>query len=177
MPISDDELTTHLAVSTVKDEKVVETAELKAIRENILSVRMSNWLQLPKEAPWLDMTLKVFIRVLKSLWRAGSDLSSVTARSNWIVDQVDVRGWAHSLGAENGDNIVKTGRGAQVLMLLTPPSDVPQDVKAAYWSWVEDRVLAHVKEQYPDLYAWIVEWQRRQISEMADMELAEGETT
>lgn len=177
VPISDDELTTHLAVSTVKDDNVVETAELKAIRENILSVRMSNWLQLPKEAPWLDMTLKVFILVLKSLWRAGSDLSSVTARSNWIVDQVDVRGWAHSLGAENGDHIVKTGRGAHILMLLTPSSDAPQNVKDAYWSWVEDRVLAPIKEQYPDLYAWIVEWQRRQISEMADMELTEGETT
>lgn len=177
VPISDDELTTHLAVSTVKDDKVVETAELKAIRENILCVRMSNWLQLPKEAPWLDTTLKVFIRVLKSLWRAGADLSSVMARSNWILDQVDVRGWAHSLGAENGDNMVKTGRGMHILMLLTPPSDAPQDVKDAYWIWVEDRVLAPIKEQYPDLYAWIVEWQRRQISEMADMELTEGKTT
>ncbi len=62
-------------------------------------------------------------------------------------------------------------------MLLTAPSDAPRDVKDAYWSWAEDRVLAPVKEQYPDLYAWIVEWQRRQISEMADMELTEGETT
>lgn len=177
VPISDDELTTHLAVSTVKDDKVVETAELKAIRENILRVRMSNWLQLPKESLWLETTFKVFIRVLKGLWRAGADLSSLTARSNWIVDQVDIRGWAHRLGAENGDNIVKNGRGVHILMLLIPPSDTPQDVKDTYWSWVEDRVLAPIKEQYPDLYAWIVEWQRRQISEMADMELTEGETT
>ncbi len=119
----------------------------------------------------------MFIRVLKSLWRAGADLSSTTARSNWIVGQVDVRGWAHSLGAENGDNIVKTGRGACILMLLRPPFDAPQDLKDAYWNWVEDRVLAPIKEQYPDLYAWIVEWQRRQISEVADMELTERETT
>jgi hypothetical protein len=177
VPVSDDELVRHLNASTVKDEKVVEMAELKAIRENILRVRMSDWLQLPKEAPWLDTTLKVFIRVLKSLWKGGADLSSVTARSNWIVEQVDVRGWAHRLGAENGDNVVKTGRGTYVLMLLTPPPDAPQDVKDAYWSWVEDRVLAPIKEQYPNLYAWIAEWQRRQSSEMAEMELTEGETT
>lgn len=175
--VSDDELATHLAASMVKDGKIVETAELKAIRENILSVRMSNWLQLPKEAPWLDTTLKVFDRALKSLWSAGADLSSVTARSNWIVDQVDVRGWAHCLGGENGDNLVKTGRGVHILMLLTPPSDAPQDVKDAYWNWVEDRVLAPIKEQFPDLYAWIVERQRRQISEMANMELTGEETS
>lgn len=177
VPVNDDELAHHLNASTVKDDKVIETAELKAIRENILRVRMSDWLQLPKEAPWLDTTLKVFIRVLKSLWRAGADLSSVTARSNWIVDQVDIRGWAHSFGAENGDTIVKTGRGAYILMLLTPPAHAPHDVKDGYWSWVEGKVLAPVKEQYPALYAWIVECEKRQISRMADMELTEGEPT
>jgi len=174
VPVSEDELARHLNASTVKHEKVIEMAELKAIRENVLRVRMSDWLQLPKEAPWLDTTLKVFIRVLQSLWKAGADLSEVTVRSNWIVDQVDVRGWAHRLGAEIGYNIVKTGRGAHILMLLTPSPDAPQHVKDAYWSWVEDRVLAPIKEQYPNLYAWIVEWQKRQIAEMADMDLTEG---
>ncbi|WP_337288704.1 HNH endonuclease [Candidatus Methylomirabilis sp.] len=174
VPVSDDELAGHLNASTVKDNKVIETAELKAIRENILRVRMSAWLQLPKEAPWLDMSLKVFIRVLKGLWRADADLSSVRARSDWIMDQVDVRGWAQSLGGETGDNIVKTGRGAHILMVLTPPADAPRDVKDGYWSWVEDRVLAPIKEQYPDLYSWIVDWLRRQIAEMADMDLTEG---
>lgn len=165
VPINEDELTIHISASTVKNDKIVETAELKAIRENIQRVRMSNWLQFPKEVPWLVTTLKVFIRVLKSLWKAGADLSSVTACSNWIVDQVDVRGWAHRLGEENGDNIVKTGRGAHILMLLTPPFEAPREVKDAYWNWVEGQVFAPIKEQYPDLFDWICEWQRRQISE------------
>jgi hypothetical protein len=173
VPVSDDELAGHLNASTAKDDKVIETAELKAIRENILRVRMSTWLQLPKEAPWLDMSLKVFIRVLKGLWRADADLSSVRARSDWIMDQVDVRGWAHSLGGENGDNIVKTGRGAYILMVVIPTADALRDVKDEYWSCIEDRVLAPIKEQYPDLYSWIVDWQRRQIAEMADMDLTE----
>ncbi|MEE9585309.1 MAG: hypothetical protein V3W09_00220, partial [Nitrososphaerales archaeon] len=177
MPISDDELAGHLNASTVKDDKVIETAELKAIRENILRVRMSTWLQLPKEAPWLDMSLKVFIRVLKGLWRADADLSDVAVRSDWIMDQVDVRGWAHRVGSENGDNFVKTGRGMYIMIVLTPPVDVPRDVKDEYLSWVENRVLASIKEQYPDLYSWIVDWQRRQIAEMADKDLTEGGAT
>ncbi len=174
VPVSEDELITHLANSTVEEGKVVETAELKAIRENILHVRMSDWLQLPKEAPWLTTILIVFIRVLKSLWRADADLSSVTARSNWIMDQVDIRGWVHSLEAEHGDQIVKTGRGEHILLLLRSPFDAPQEVEDAYWSWVEDRVLAPIKEQDPDLYAWIVDQERRRIAEMADTELTEG---
>jgi len=132
---------------------------------------MSNWLQIPKEAPWLYTTLKVFVRELKSLWKEGADLSSVTVYSNWIMEEVDIRGWAHRLGTENGDNMVKTGRGLYILLLLTPPLEVPKDTRDAYWSWVEDEVLTPIKEQYPDLYAWICEWQRRQISELADIEL------
>ena len=174
VPVSDDELAGHLNASTIKDNKVIETAELKAIRENILRVRMSTCLQFPKEIPWLDMSLKVFIRVLKGLWRTDAELSSVRVRSDWILNQVDVRGWAHSLGDENGDNIVKIGRGAHILMMLTPPIDAPQDIKDEYWSWIEERILAPIKEHYPDLYSWIVDWQRRQISEMADMALIEG---
>jgi hypothetical protein len=177
VPISADELAQHLNATTVVDEQVIETAELKTIRENILRVRMSDWLQLPKEAPWLDSTLRVFIRVLISLWKDGADLAGVTARSNWIVAQLDVRGWAHSFGPENGDNIVRTGRGVYILMLLTPPFDVPQEVQDAYWRWVEDRILAPIQEQFPELYARIVEWRRRRIAEMAEMELPEGETT
>lgn len=100
VPVSEDELARHLNASTVKDGKVIEMAELKAIREHILRVRMSDWIQLPKEAPWLDTTLKAFIRVLKSLWKGGADLSSVTARSKWIVDQVDVRGGSQLWGRE-----------------------------------------------------------------------------
>ena len=175
IPVSEEELITHLANSTVEEGKVIETAELKAIRENILRVRMSDWLQLPKEAPWLTTVLIGFIRVLKSMWRADADLSSVTARSNWIMDQVDIRGWVHSLEAEHGDHIVRTGRGEHILLLLRSPLDAPQEVEDAYWSWVEERVLAPIKEQDPDLYAWLVEQERRRIAEMADMELTEGE--
>ena len=60
-------------------------------------------------------------------------------------------------------------------MLLRSPFDAPQEVENAYWSWVEEGVLAPIKEQDPDLYAWIVDQERRRIAEMADMELAEGE--
>ena len=175
VPVSEDELTLHLNTSTVKDGKVIETAELKAIRENILYVRMSTWLQLPKEASWLDTLLKVFIRVLKGLWKADANFSSVRARSDWIMDGIDIRGWAHSFGGENGDNIVKTVRGTHILMVLSPPTDAPREVKDEYWSWVEDKVLVPIKEQYPDLYSWIVEWYKKQTAEMADMDLTEGE--
>ncbi|MGA1869028.1 MAG: PIN domain-containing protein [bacterium] len=161
----------HLDASPVVEGKVIETAELKAIRENILQIRMSKWLQLPKEAFWLDSLLKIFIHVLKGQWTADTDLSAARARSDWLIGQIDVRGWAHCLGEEGGDNIVKTGYRANILLLLSPPADASAELKDEYWVWIEERVLSPIKEQDSDLYSWILTRTREQVAEIADMDL------
>lgn len=173
VPVDEDELARHLDASAVKGSQVAETAELKAIRESILRVRMSAWLQLPKEALWLDSLLKAFIRALKHLWKADADVPTIRARSNWIVDQLDVRGWAHSLGDESGDNLVKAGRAAHIGLVLLPPADAPPHVKDEYWRWIDETVLAPIEEEDPELYSRLVEGYRRQIADMADTELTE----
>ncbi len=173
VPVSEDELTYNLNTAAVADGRINETAELKAIRENILRVRMSDWLQLPKEDVWLDTIFTVFVSALRNLWRPDTDISSIMARSDWILDQLDIRGWAHSLGVEDRENIVTTGRGWIIFMLVTSLPDVPSNIRESYWTWIEDRVLAPLKEQHPDLYAWIVDLKQRQIMELADIDLTE----
>ncbi len=171
--IDGDELAGHLSASEVKDAKVIEIAELKAIRENMLHARMTRWLQLPEESFWLDTTLRVLIRTLRNLWKPDGDPSCVRARSDWILDQVDVRGWAHRFGSESGDSVVRAGRGVLILMMLAPLPETPQHVNDEYWSWIEVRVLAPIKEQYPDLFDLIMDWHRRKIAEIADSHLDE----
>ena len=175
VPVSEDELVHYLNASTVEEGKVVETAELKAIRENLLCIRMRTWLQLPKEAPWLHTSLIAFIRAMKSLWKPDANFSDVRVRSNWIMAQIDIRGWAHSLGKENGDNIVKTGRGGYLLLLLTPLVNVSQEVQDKYWNWVQEKILEPIKEEDSDLYSWIVEEQRGLIAKVVDMNITEEE--
>ena len=173
MPVSEDELAHHLNASTVEEGRVCETAELKAIRENILHVRMSPWLQFPEEIPWLKTLQEVFIRVLKNLWRADANFPHARTRSDWIMEQIDIRGWIHIFGRETGVNILKTGHAAYILMLLMPPDKVSREVEDKYWNWVEERVLGPIKERHPDLYSLIVENQRKLIAEMADKDVRE----
>ena len=168
-------LSHHLNDSQVENGKVIETAELRAIRENILQVRMSTWLQLPEEAYWFVELLRTFVHVLKNQWKAGANFSEVRARSDWILAQIGIRGWAHSYGPEIGANIVKTGSSAHIMAVLTPPVEEPQKVREEYWNWVEGRVLAPIKEQYPDLYLELVEWHQRWIANIVDMDLIERE--
>ena len=173
VPVNADELERCINASAVADGKVVETAELKAIRESVLRVRMSDWLQLPSEASWLDLTLKTFVKVLRDLWQDGANLDDVIARSNWLSDLVDVRGWAHGLIPEDADDVVRIGRGAHMLLLLTPPLEVESSIVDAYWTWVEDRILSPVKEQFPDLYEWLVNWHRDQVRRLAETDVSQ----
>ena len=175
VPVSEKELERCLKASDVVDGNVLETAELKAIRESMLHVRMNEWLQLPEEALWLASTIEVFIRVLKSLWVEGADRSIITARSDWILNQIDVRGWAHSFGPENGDNIVRLGRGAHILRLALP-INASKEVNDAYLEWVEDRILAPTRENFPDLYSWIVEHYGKLVAEISEKRLIQEET-
>ena len=177
VPVSVEELERCLREAAVAKGEVVETAELKAIRESVLRVRMSDWLRLPEEAPWLDGTLKAFVRVLRILWGDGADIEEITARSNWLVEQIDVRGWAHSLVPENADNVVRIGRAAHILLLLTPPAGVQQSVVDAYWNWVEERILGPVKEQFPEVHERLVDWYRSHVAETGETQLSEGDNS
>ena len=171
VPVEEEELLRCLNASEVEDGRVIESAELKAIRESVLHVRMSNYLQLPREALWLEMSLKACVRALKGLWNEDVDVAEATARSNWIADQVDSRGWAHRFGPENGDILVRTGRGSDILLLLVPPFDVPQEILRAYWDWLEERILFPIKEQFHELYDRLVEHYRQKIHETAEAAL------
>lgn len=171
VPVSVEELERCLVESTVAKGKVVETAELKAIRESILRVRMSNWLGLPEEAPWLDGTLKALVRALRNLWVDGVDIEEAIAHSIWLVEQIDVRGWAHRLVPENADNVVRIERAAFILLLLMPLTVVQERVVDAYWNWVEERILAPIQEQFPEVYHWLVEWHGSYVAEMVETQL------
>jgi hypothetical protein len=175
IPLNSEELTYHLSASPVKDGKVIETAELRAIRESILRVRMTTWLQLPQEVQWLDALIKTFIRVLHGLWKNGVSISDIQARSKWILNQIDVRGWAHAFSGEAGDNIAKTGHVIDIVLMLSPPIEELAQIKDEYWSWIEETVITPIKEEYPALYSLIIEWYRRLVADITDKDNLNGD--
>lgn len=139
--VSEDELDRCLRDSEIVEGEVVETAELKAIRESVLRVRMGDWLQLPDEASWLNEIFKSFVHVLRNLWKGDADVAQALVYSNWLAQQLDIRGWAHCLVPENADNIIRTDRGVFLLSLLRPLSGARQSIADAYCDWVEEKIL------------------------------------
>ena len=64
--------------------------------------------------------------------------------------------------------MVGHGYGAHIVSLLLLPFAESQDVKEAYWRWIEDRVLTPIKEQSPKMYLELVEWYRNHIASLVD---------
>jgi hypothetical protein len=173
IPVDQDELEKYLQESSIDDGRVVEIAELKAIRESFLQVRMSCLLQLPEEAPWLDGALKAFVHALKSLWVDVPNFSEIIARSNWLADLIDIRGWAHCLVPDSAEYVIQRRPAAFVELLFSPPKTASQTVLDAYWEWIEERFLDPIQEQFPEQYNQIVNSYRRLISELADRQHTE----
>ena len=176
VPLTEDEVNRHLNAAEVKDGKLIERTHLRAIRESILHVRMNDWLQLPIEGGWPETVFDILVNALRNLWKEGADIPRVEVLSDWLWDQLDVRGWAHLIGPEIRDETIRSGRTRIILLLLTSLDvDIPRDIREAYWAWLEDRVLAPAKELEPDLFTLIIDLKRRQISEVADAVLTEME--
>ena len=173
IPVYENELELYLKESVINGEKLLETAELKAVRESLLRIRMSDWLQLPEEAYWLDTTFKVFINTLKKLWVEDLNLDEVIIRSNWLARQLSIRGWAHCLVNETADDTVKRGSASYILLLLRPPVDVNESVVNGYWTWIDNFILAPLKEELPLAYEWLVDRKRDLIDEMSEFNFSE----
>ena len=153
--------------SPVRDGRVIETAELRAIRENILCVRMGGALQIPNEAQWLVDFFQTSTQVLENLWMSEVDISETRVRSDWIVDHLDIRGWSECFGEAVVRDLLVAGQGAYLLPVLSAPRQCTPEIRTEYWKWAEERILAPMKQENPQLFSWMIERQREVIAEVA----------
>jgi nucleoside phosphorylase len=168
VPITPEELQQYFSDSKVVDNRIVETAELKAVRESLLRVRMANHLQLPKEAPWIDGIMQTLLQLLKDQW--ASDFNEVTAvaRSNWLLELYDLRGWAHRFEDGIRFDVAETAYGAQIMILILAASGMKPSARESYSKWLDSSVLNRLESENPSLYLKIMERVKDFISELRE---------
>lgn len=174
IPISEEELSYYLANAQIIKEHLIETAELKAIRENILQIRMHDFLLLPNEAAWLGNIMVVFTSVLKAQWSGEIDEQSSIIKSNWIVEFLNYRAWAYCHKNEvDGQGMITHGFVAQLVALLI--GGKISNIK--YWNWIEHNFLNKIKEEDPEIYSLVLEKIKEFIIDNMDLKLLEEEMT
>ena len=149
IPHGEDELLALISAAPVVDAVVWETAELRAIREAVLRVRMTDVLQLPKEQGWIDGLTRALIGAIEAQWTDEIPASDANARSNWLMALLDVHGWSHRIPEQVDDQLARYR--AQLLMLMILP-DASEEVRERYWQWLEKAVLTRVRDEDPQTY-------------------------
>lgn len=173
MPLSHQELSEFIFSASVVNGALVETAELRVIRESVQRIRMSDLLQFPKELPWLNGVLGVSLLVLKEQWTGELDEDAACARSDWLLKLSDVRGWTHRLN-EGGQQLEdRYLNWVALLMMLAVAQSQP--VKEAYWRWFGSRILNPIADEDPKAYALLLERAKVIVARGGDVSAEESE--
>ena len=166
-----DELKQHIEKSTVKGGAVLETAELRAIRENILALRMGSWLHNHDGFLWINSFFKVLKDTLRELWGDSNKLSNVRAWSDWIMSQMDIRGWAHVFDNVTDGGVITRLYVMTVADLALSPMTAPVERRDEFHRWFEERVFIPIRNQDRENFLQIVEYYRKLISDAVNADL------
>ncbi|QEI06784.1 hypothetical protein FXN63_13785 [Pigmentiphaga aceris] len=167
LPISHRELSEFVSSAPIVDGDLVETAELRLIRESVQRIRMCDLLQLPKEATWLNDLLSVSVLVLKEQWVDDLNEVAACARSDWILILCDARGWTHRLNEEA--QRLKDRYLDWVALLMMLVVDQTQSVKEAYWRWFVSRILNKIADEDQEMYALLLERAKEVVAQYVEL--------
>lgn len=154
IPNSTAEITRLISSASVRDDILHETAELRAVREAVLRVRMTDLLQLPEEINWLRGLYEAILGAIRNSWNMSPTTSEAAARSDWLIGNFDYRGWSHRL--PTGADPLALFR-SQMLVLLSIP-DASSEKREAYWKWLSGKIIAPLKDEDPTLYQSLVDY-------------------
>jgi hypothetical protein len=173
VPVTIEELKVLVEKAAISEGALTESAELKAVRENIEMIRMSNGLQLPAETVWLENFVRTFVETIKSQWHPGMNEEQVVARSNWLLAQLDIRRWAHRYKVSGHPEVPEIRYRIQLLSLALLNTPVPRAIKRKYWSWLDEALLNQVQDEQRELYAAVIQHVRALIEDAAQRDLGE----
>ena len=137
----------------------------------MLRARMSKMLQIPTEVPWLHQSVNAIIHTLKLIWQTKADPKDAAVYSEWLLQLLDVRGWAASAIPGNERGFVLYAYAAHILQIISAP-DLCNEVREAYHDWVDDRVVRNIQETEPEMFEWIVEHARELITQSVETAVA-----
>jgi len=166
-PIVDGELQLLLRSASLKDGLLVEAAELRAIRENILCARLSDWLQISSEAAWLDGLFGGIICAIHFCWRE-LDEPVAYAASSWLFQFLDARNWAGRFQLPTASEIARFGHALfvpQLVLRLVAEIPITMEHLQRFHAWLEAEVLTPLQAEEPEAFFWLVDRVRQTLNQ------------
>jgi len=173
IPLTEEELLFHLGNAQVVDKVVVETAELRAIRDSLLRAQISKVLQIPIEVPWLHKSMQSVVHAIRTLWRNGTNAESY---AQWLLRLLDVRGFAASTLPGNERNFALYAHASQLLQLIQGVNEMDNEAGRRYQAWLDETIFKDVRATQPEVFAWLVDRCRTLVTHTAQSAATELES-
>src|SRR6185369_7649472 len=143
LPIGDNELLDLLADRSLDENGMLrESAELRAIRENLTNVHAVDVLTTPGDLDYLDHLWHTGLEVMRKLWAdEDSDIALIRAKVDWIVDYVMPDIELALRHAPNRDERLDQLSATRLMVMLLPPN-IDDERRASWREWVENKVIS-----------------------------------
>ena len=94
VPLKAEDLAYCLDRAVMIDGELVETAEMRTLRECLAAGAMWDWLKLPEEGAWLKQSQSAVRSCIWRQWERAEGIEGAKAKSKWLLELFDFRDWA-----------------------------------------------------------------------------------
>ncbi|WP_165418847.1 esterase/lipase family protein [Rhizobium ruizarguesonis] len=168
MPLRHEELLQLVNAAPVVNGSIQETAHLRAIRESIERLRMTDALQLPLEQAWFDTLFKAVRQGVRAQWNDQVDDAVARARSDWLLRLLNVRGWSHRFDMTNDRSAIINRYRAMSWFIMSISVMNIGEAARRYSAWVDATLIEVMRSSGPPSLQALVEQTGNYIESVAE---------
>lgn len=177
IPVPPDELEGYVRQATVdQDGQLIESAEMRTIRQALMRIRSLDMVELPTEASFLEKIQLGCVIVIRHLWADEAlPVERAAVLSDWVWCYIapSPLDWARNLSEPLRPSDMPEAFARHVAWLLQPMRPNPERYEV-FRTWVEEKVLEPLLPANADLVDRVVRIVQANIERLSE-EFGNGE--
>lgn len=153
-----------------KDGYLIESAEMRLIRQTLMRIRSLEMVALPEESPFLEQIQLVCVLVIRRIWSDESvSVEKAVQLSNWVWRNIapSPLEWVKNL--RESSNKRNTAEGfAHHLSFLVKPMNLSRERYDAFLKWLEDDIFLPLLPANGDLIDILADLVSKDIKHMVE---------
>ena len=154
VPLRAEDLDYCLDQAVLINDKLVETAEMRILREYLVAAAMSDWLQMPGEGAWLKESQSAVRACIWRQWETAENDKVAGAKSNWLFDLFDFRDWARFRPFE-GESMSSL-RAVQLFLLSMPLGTMSGKARRRFLDWLDRQCVSDLRTNCPSVLVELI---------------------
>lgn len=147
VPLEVSELKHYLDSAESLGGLLIESQELRAIRENLAVVAMAQPIDIKSEGAFIAMSLQAIRQAIMHIWNQSGPLEEIRARASWVFDLMPrPLDFVRADLIEVADQTLVTIYATHFAFLSLPAGVVPPGQMGQYASWINECLKRSIQD-------------------------------